>query len=321
MFAEKSKHSLRHLLMGLVFLHPVLNADATGFINMIRMTAGYPSAYSGGPAGADVYYDSEQKNAANKFQLSAGLRTVNHSGQSAYENNPVSQNVTIRKLLYDDGRTDAAIEGGADVCSRQLAQITIAQENINPLLLSLCTTAVTGANIIAVMNKAFARLQDLFQRMEARARNNSDFALKINQDATRMQAFAAPQEMTDIPRHQIPQQLSVPLSQDIAPTRNLPDPRKTGLVPASPNQARKALLENSRWKVSHFLKEEAKAAIELGTKWNHPKWTAQLSLNSPKRNGEREAFNTVTLQLSSDVSVQEGGPRHCAPLPGSSALR
>lgn len=78
-------------------------------------------------------------------------------------------------------------------------------------------------------------------------------------------------------------------------------------MPASLAQAQQVLKENPNWAVSRERKEEARAAVDLASKWNRPKWSVQLSMDSPKRNGEMEPFKAVTLQVSSDINLWDGG--------------
>jgi len=307
MFAEKSKYLLRHLAVGLVCLNPLLNVHATDFIDMIRMTAEHPSVRSALSSSSGAWYDIEQAKAADGFQVSTGVSAVGYSGQPGYENNPLSPHVSISKLLYDHGRTDASVAGKEAAYSKQQAQINVTRENLNQQVLSLFTTAVTDAKVVAVMDKEIAALQDLLQRVETIARIDSGRASEINQVATRLNAIIASREMTNTTYHQALQQLNALLNQDITLTRDLPDLKKAGLLPGSLEQAQKVLMENPSWKVSHYLKEEAKAAVELASKWNRPKWSVQLSLDSPKRNGEMEPFKAVTLQVSSDISLWDGG--------------
>jgi len=303
----KATFPLRRLIVGLLFLNPLFNAHATDFIDMIRMTADHPSVRSALSNSAGAYYDIEQAKAANGFQVSTGVSATGYSGQPGYENNPLAPHVSISKLLYDHGRTDASVAGKQAAYSMQQAQINVTRENLNQQVLSLFTSAVTNAKVVGVLDKEIAALQDLLNRVQTIATIDSGRASEINQVATRLNAVIASREMSNVSCHQALQQLSVLLNSDIVLTRDLPDLKKAGLLPATLEQAQQVRKENPSWAVSRERKEEAKAAVELASKWNRPKWSVQLSLDSPKRNGEMEPFKAVTLQVSSDISLWDGG--------------
>lgn len=306
-FAAESKYPLRRIIVALLFLNPVLNAHATDFIEMIRMTADHPSVRSALSTSAGAYYDIEQAKAANGFQVSTGVSAAGYSGQPGYENNPLSPHVSVSKLLYDHGRTDASVAGKQAAYSMQQAQINVTRENLNQQVLSLFTTAATNAKVVGVLDKEIAALQDLLNRVQAIATIDSGRASEINQVATRLNAVIASREMSNTTYQQALQQLSALLNNEIVLTRDLPDLKKAGLLPASLAQAQQVLKENPNWAVSRERKEEAKAAVELASKWNRPKWSVQLSLDSPKRNGEMEPFKAVTLQVNSDINLWDGG--------------
>lgn len=306
-FKAKRKYPLRRLLFGLLFLNPGFNAYATDFLEMIRMTADHPSVRSALSNSAGAYYDIEQAKAANGFQVSTGVSATGYSGQPGYENNPLAPHVSISKLLYDHGRTDASVAGKQAAYSGQKAQINVTRENLNQQVLSLFTSAATNAKVVGVLDKEIAALQDLLNRVQTIATIDSGRASEINQVATRLNAVIASREMSNVSYHQALQQLSALLNRDVALTRDLPDLKKAGLLPATLEQAQQVLKENPSWAVSRERKEEAKAAVELASKWNRPKWSVQLSLDSPKRNGEMEPFKAVTLQVSSDINLWDGG--------------
>jgi len=306
-FSPESKYPLRRIIVALLFLNPVLNAHATDFIEMIRMTADHPSVRSALSTSAGAYYDIEQAKAANGFQVSTGISAAGYSGQPGYENNPLSPHVSVSKLLYDHGRTDASVAGKQAAYSMQQAQINVTRENLNQQVLSLFTSAATNAKVVGVLDKEIAALQDLLNRVQTIATIDSGRASEINQVATRLNAVIASREMSYTTYQQAQQQLSALLNNEIVLTRDLPDLKKAGLLPASLAQAQQVLKENPSWAVSRQRKEEAKAAVELASKWNRPKWSVQLSLDSPKRNGEMEPFKAVTLQVNSDINLWDGG--------------
>lgn len=307
MFVLKTNFSLRRLLIGLIFFNPLINAHATDFIELLRMTADHPSVRSASSISDGAYYDIEQAKAADGFQVSSGISAVGYSGQPGYENNPLSPHIAISKLLYDHGRTAASVAGKQAAWSVQQAQINVTRENLNQQVLSLFTSAATNAKVVAVLDKEIDALQDLLNRVQAIARIDTGRGSEINQVATRLNAVIASREMNYTTYMQSLQQLSSLLNSDITLTRDLPDLKKAGLLPASLAQAQQVLKENPSWMVSRQRKEEARAAVELASKWNRPKWNAQLSLDSPKRNGEMEPFKAVTLQVSSDISLWDGG--------------
>lgn len=311
-FAVKAKGSLRHLIAGMVLFIPLFNAHATDFLEMIRMTEDHPSVRSALSSSAGAFYDIEQTKAADGFQVSSGISATGYSGQPGYENNPLSPHLSVSKLLYDHGRIDASVAGKEAAYSKQQAQIDVTREELNQQVLSLFTTAVTNIKVVAVLDQEIDALQDLLTRVQSIARIDSGRASEINQVATRLNAVVASREMYNTSSQQAQQQLNALLNQNIILNRTLPDLKKSGLLPASLQQAQQVLKENPGWKMSHFVKEEAKAAVELASKWNRPKWSAQLTLDSPKRNGEMEPFKAVTLQVSSDINLWDGGAGRAA---------
>lgn len=305
--SQRARVPLRRVFFCFAFFCLSRNANATDFLDMIRMTADHPSVRSASSAGEGAYYDIEQAKAADGLQVSSGISSTGYSGQPGYENNFISPHLSISKLLYDHGRTDATVAGKTAAYSKQQAQVSVARETLNQQVISLFTTAVTNAKVVAVMDEEIGALQDLLNRVQVIAQIDSGRASEINQVATRLDAIVASREMYNMAYHQAKQQLSSLLKQDIVINHDLPDLKKAALLPTSLAQAQKVLLENPSTKVSFFAKEEAKAAVELASKWNRPKWTVQLSLDSPKRNGELEPFKAVTLQVSSDISLWDGG--------------
>ncbi len=311
-FAVKANGSLRRLIMGLVLLNPLLNAHATEFLEMIRMTADHPAVRSATSSGTGAYYDIEQAKAADGLQVSTGISAIGYSGQPGYENNPLSPHLSVSKLLYDHGRTDASVAGKEAAWSKQQAQINVTREELNQQVLSLFTTAVTNARVVLVLDKEIVALQDLLGRVQSIARIDAGRASEINQVATRLNAVVASREMYNTSCQQAQAQLGTLLNQKVSLDHTLPDLKKARLLPTSLQQAQQVLKDNPSWKVSHFVKEEAKAAVELASKWNRPKWAVQLSLDSPKRNGEMEPFKAVTVQLSSDINLWDGGAGRAA---------
>jgi len=307
LFTTKSRCSLHGLIAGLLFFNPLLNAHATDFIEMIRMTADHPSVKSALSNSTGAMYDIDQEKAADGFQVSTGISASGYSGQPGYENNPVSPHITVSKLLYDHGRTDASVAGKQAAYSMQQAQVNVTRENLNEQVLSLFTSAATNATVVAVLDKEINALQDLLNRVKNIASIDSGRASEINQVATRLNSVIASREMSYTTYIQAQQQLSSLLNHEIVITRGLPDLKKAGLLPASLAQAQQVLKENPNWAVSRERKEEARAAVDLASKWNRPKWSVQLSMDSPKRNGEMEPFKAVTLQVSSDINLWDGG--------------
>ncbi|MBS1205289.1 MAG: hypothetical protein H6R25_2188 [Proteobacteria bacterium] len=306
-FKQRYWFSLHLLIMGGVFFNPLLKAHATDFVDIIRMTADHPSVRSAFSASAGAYYDIEQAKSADGFQVSTGVSASGYSGQPGYENNPVSPHISVSKLLYDHGRTDASVAGKQAAYSMQQAQINVTRESLNGQVLALFTSAATNAKVVAVLDKEINALQDLLNRVKNIASIDSGRASEINQVASRLNAVIASREMSYSTYVQSQQQLSALLNSEIIVSHDLPDLKKAGLLPASLDQAQQVLKENPNWVVSRERKEEAKAAVDLASKWNKPKWSVQLSLDSPKRNGEMEPFKAVTFQVSSDINLWDGG--------------
>lgn len=306
-FSSKRKKLLHYSVSAFLLVSSLKSACATDFLEMIRMTADHPSVRSALSTSIGGSYDIEQAKAASNIQISSGISATGYSGQPGYENNLISPHISISKLLYDHGRTDATVFGKESAFAKQQAQVNATRENLNQQVLTLFTSAVTNAKVVVVMDEETTALRDLLRRVQTIAQIDSGRASEINQVMTRLNSVIASRETYNTSYHQALQQLSALLNQDITLSRDLPDLKKAGLLPVSLEQAQKALIENPAWKVSLYSKEEAKAAVELASKWNRPKWTVQLGVDSPRRNGEMELFKAVTLQVSSDISLWDGG--------------
>ena len=84
-------------------------------------------------------------------------------------------------MLYDHGRTDDAVQGKEAAFSMQRAQVKVTQEALNQQALSLFTTAVTNARVVAVLDQEIAALSDLLRRVKTIASIDSGRASEINQ--------------------------------------------------------------------------------------------------------------------------------------------
>lgn len=216
---------------GIAIFNPLLNAHATDFIEMIRMTADHPSVKSALSNSTGAMYDIDQAKAADGFQVSTGISASGYSGQPGYENNPVSPHITVSKLLYDHGRTDASVAGKQAAYSMQQAQVNVTRENLNEQVLSLFTSAATNATVVAVLDKEINALQGLLNRVKNIASIDSGRASEINQVATRLNSVIASREMSYTTYIQAQQQLSSLLNHEIVITRGLPDLKKRVCCP------------------------------------------------------------------------------------------
>jgi len=302
------------IISAVLFVIPAFKSNATEFIDIIRMTADHPAIGSAISSTSAAYFDIEQAKAANNIHVNAGLSSMAYSGQPGYENNPISPHISISKVLYDHGRTDAAVQGREAMFAIQQAQVRVVRENLNQQALSLFTTAVTNAKVVAVLDHEIAALKELHQRVKSIASIDTGRASEINQVATRLSAVSASREMSYSSQQQAWKQLSVLLKRDITLSSGLPDLKKKGLLPASIEVAGKVLTDSPSYILARYKRDEAKAAVQLASKWNRPQWSVQLSLNSPHRNGELEPFKAATLQVSSDLNLWDGGA-------GSAALK
>ncbi|MCT4703350.1 TolC family protein [Enterobacteriaceae bacterium H20N1] len=298
----------------LMIVIPYSTANADDFIELIRLTESHPSIQSALSSSNAAYFDIEQAKAATNLQMSAGISASGYSGQPGAENNPLSPHLSISKVLYDHGRTDAVVEGREATYNIQRAQIMVVRETINQQVLSLYTAALTNAKVVAVLDKEIAALNDLLQRVKNIAIIDSGRASEINQVSTRLSAIVASREMSYTNQQQALTQLSQLLNKDIALVNGLPELKKSGLLPASLAVAESSLQTNPSLVVARHKRDEALASVKLASKWNRPQWSVQLKMDSPRVNGEMEPFKAATLQLSSDMSLWDGGA-------GSSALK
>lgn len=305
---EKHLYVNFHKIMILALLFaPVFNAGATEFIDIIRMTVDHPSIRSASSSVSAAYFDIEQAKAANSLQLSAGLSSKAYSGQPGYENNPIAPHISISKVLYDHGRTDDTVQGKQAAFSMQQSQLMATRETINQQVLTLYTTAVSNAKVVAILDKEIEALDDLLQRVKTIARIDPGRASEINQVATRLSAVRASRAISNTSLQQAWMQLSLMLQKDIVLTSELPDLKQAGLLPENIDIAKKALLDNPSYSVALYKRDEARAALQLASKWNRPQWSVQLSLDSTRNNGELEPFKAATLQFSSDLNLWDGG--------------
>lgn len=303
-FIQKNR---RTSVTAVLFLLPAFKTNATEFIDILRMTAEHPSIQSALLSTNAAYFDIEQAKAANNLQLSAGLSSKTYSGQPGYENNPIAPHIRISKVLYDHGRTDDAVQGKEAAFSMQRAQVKMTQEALNQQALSLFTTAVTNARVVAVLDQEIAALSDLLRRVKTIASIDSGRASEINQVATRLSSVTASREMSNANQQQAWRQLSTLLNSNITLTSSLPELKRAGLLPDSLDTALRALTDNPSFTVARYKRDEARAALQLASKWNRPQWSVQLSLDSPRNHGELEPFKAAMLQVSSDINLWDGG--------------
>ncbi|MTD37266.1 hypothetical protein GIX45_01210 [Erwinia sp. CPCC 100877] len=308
-FAQRKSY---RLISAALFLIPAFKVNATEFIDMLRMTADHPSIMSAVSSTSAAYFDIEQAKAAKNIQLSAGLSSTTYSGQPGYEDNPIAPHISISKILYDHGRTDDTVEGKKAVFSMQQSQVSVARETLNQQVLSLFTTVVTNARVVAVLDQEIAALRDLLERVKNISSIDSGRASEINQVATRLSSVVASREMSNTSQQQAWRQLSLLLNRKITLTSGLPDLKKAGLLPDTLDIALQALTDNPSYIVSRYKRDAERASLQLASKWNRPQWSVQLSLDSPRNNGEMEPLKAVTLQVSSDMSLWDGGAGRAA---------
>jgi adhesin transport system outer membrane protein len=304
-----SKGVMKHAIKFTILFATVqsFTANATDFVDIIRMTESHPSIQSAQSAAGAAFFDINAAQAANQVQLSAGLSSVGYSGQPGYENNVISPHINISKVLYDHGRTDATVQGKQAAYQMQRAQIQATRESINQQALSLFTTAVMNAKVVAVLDSEITALKDLLQRVQAISSIDSGRASEVNQVATRLSSVIASREASNIAQQQAWTQLEILVRKPITLTNELPDLRSLHLLPDSLGTAENVLKEHPSFVVARFKRDAAMANVQLASKWNRPQWSVQLSFNSPRTNGELEPFKAATLQLSSDVSLWDGG--------------
>lgn len=284
-----------------------LKANATDFIEIIRMTAEHPSILSAQSSAGAALYDVDVAKAPNNLQLSAGVSSVGYSGQPGYENNYISPHISLSKVLYDHGRTDETVKGKEAEYQMQRAQIMVTREDLNQQALSLFTTILSNAKVVAVLDQEVLALKDLLQRVKTIASIDSGRAFEVNQVKTRLNSVNASREASNTSMQQALQKLKLLVNHPVTLTNELPDLKKLGLLPDNLDIAERALMDNPSFIVARYKREAAVAAVQVASKWNRPKWSIQLSLNTPWTNGEMEPLKAATLQVTSDMNLWDGG--------------
>lgn len=295
------------MIISLVAITHSMQAGATDFIDILRMTADHPSIRSAQNSAGAALFDVDVAKAPGNVQLSAGVSSVGYSGQPGYEDNYISPHINISKVLYDHGRTDAAVKGKEAQYQMQRAQIMVTREALNQQVLSLYTSALTNARVVAVLDREIKALQDLLQRVKIIASIDSGRASEVNQVATRLSSVIASREASNTTQQQAWRQLLQLINQPITLTHELPDLKKAGLLPPSLEVAEGVLNDNPSFVVARYKRDAASAALQVASKWNRPQWSVKLSLDSPRNNGHMEPLKAATLQISSDISLWDGG--------------
>lgn len=154
--AQFSQISTCKFIIAILFISPAFKTNATEFIDILRMTADHPSIQSAVSSASAAYFDIEQAKAGNSLQLSAGLSSTAYSGQPGYENNLIAPHISISKVLYDHGRTDDTVQGKEAAFSMQRAQVMATRETLNQQALTLFTSAVTNAKVVAILDQEIA---------------------------------------------------------------------------------------------------------------------------------------------------------------------
>ncbi|NUU67785.1 TolC family protein [Enterobacteriaceae bacterium BIT-l23] len=304
---NRSACSLPKIVISLVALTHCMQANATEFLDVIRMTANHPAVLSAQNSAGAALFDVDVAKAPNNFQLSAGVSSTGYSGQPGYENNFISPHVKVSKVLYDHGRTDDSVKGKEAEYQMQRAQINVQRETLNQQALSLYTTAVTYVRVINVLDQEVEALQELLNRVKNIASIDPGRASEVNQVATRLSSVIASRESSNIALQQAWQQLVLLVNQPVTLTNDLPDLKKAGLLPATLNVAQKALADNPSYVAARYQRDAATSAVQVASKWNRPTWSVQVTLDSPRTHGELEPFKAATLQVSSDMSLWDGG--------------
>lgn len=298
---------LPRVIISLVAVTHCMKANATDFIDIIRMTAEHPSIISAQENAGAALFNVDVAKAPANLQLSAGISSLGYSGQPGYENNYFSPHVNISKVLYDHGRTDTVVLGKEAEYQMQHTQIRVTREVLNQQVLALYTTALTNTKVGAVLDQEIKALTDLLQRIKGIASIDSGRASEINQVATRLSSVIASREAVNTAQQQAWQQLVQLVNKPIEMTNELPDLKASGFLPADLDVAKNALQDNPSLVLARYKRDVAIAAVKLASKWNKPKWTVQLTLNSLRVHGDMEPFKAATLQVSSDMNLWDGG--------------
>lgn len=298
---------LPQIIISLVVLTHSMKASATDILDILRLTAEHPALYSAQNSADAALFDVSAAEAASNIQLGAGINATGYTGQPGVENNPLAPYVNVSKVLYDHGRTAAIVDGKQAEYQMQLAQINVTREALNQQVLSLYGTALTNAKVVSVLDQEILALGDLLQRVKTIATIDSGRASEVNQVGTRLSAVVASREASDTVRQQAWQQLVLLVDKPVTLTQELADLKTLGLLPPSLDRAEQSLKDHPELQVASHKRTASLAALDLASKWNRPTWNVQLTLNSPRNHGEMAPLKAAMLQVSSDLSLWDGG--------------
>lgn len=295
------------LTAAVIYLAIGMPAQATTFVEVVEMASDHPAIRASRANSAAASADIDQARSTNNLKVSAGVSATKYSGQDA-DNNLLSPHIDASKVLYDHGRQQASVDSKEAAFFEQQAEVRVEQESINKQVLSLYSSLWLDTAVIAVLEKQIASLKDLENKVQNIAQIDSGRASEVNQVDSRLAAVIANYKARKTSQQQSLQQISQMLNQHITLTNELPDLIASGLL--SDNmlaQANRLLSTNPSVVAARFKQAEAEANVRLASKWNRPRWTVQMNLNSPRRNNETKLFKEMTLQVSSDIDILDGG--------------
>lgn len=300
---------LRFLYLAIACGTPLYSGTvlATEFVDLLRMSANHPAILSAENSAGAAMSDIDQAKALNSVKISAGVSATSYSGKPGYENSAFSPRVGASKVIYDHGRADAVVEGREAAYSMQVALTASTQENVEKQILSYYTTALSDTKINTVLDEQIEALATLRNRVKAIADIDPGRASEVNQVDARLNSARASREAREISLQQAWKQITQLLQKDVTLTHELPDLKKQGVLPATLEEAEVLLGENPRLIATRYKRDEASASVKQASKWNRPKWTVQLNVDSPRQHGEMQLLKGVALQFSSDLDLFDGG--------------
>lgn len=294
-------------LLGLL-LSAALPAQATEFLELLKLTAGHPSVISARASAQAASADIATAAATNSLKIGAGLSSTGYRNVAGAENTLLAPQIRASKILYDHGRQDENVRGREATFNAYKANIAVTRENLNKQLISLYTTALTDRLIGRILDEEIVVLKELRQRLQAIAQVDSGRASEVNQVNSRLQAILSQREARETSEQQAWAQVRQLVRRNVTLTHELPDLSKNALFPSSLPAAEKQLLTHPELVVASFKRYEAEAAVQAAAKWNRPKWTVEVSLDSPHRaKGGVDLFKAGMVQFSTSMDLFDGG--------------
>jgi adhesin transport system outer membrane protein len=284
-------------------------ASAESLEELLRLTRDHPAVAAAEAEAGAARADVTVAEAAKKLHVSAGLGAAGYSSEMNADNQWASPYISASKLLYDHGRTDARVEGRNAALAAREQGVRLQRERINKEVVQLYVTALTHSAIGSVLEEQEAALEELLDKVRAIVSVDPGRASEANQVESRLASVRASRHSRATSEKEALQQISQILEKSVSSVSELSDLEYNGLLPSSLIQARNSLESHPELEIARYGRDESDAAHRLATKWRKPTWNVDLRVDSPTDvvSGDPQLFQGVTLQVSSDLSLFDGG--------------